>query len=575
MKQFFTKILLCWILLALAAQVSAQTDRKVTFTGAARGMFFADHLRQESTTADTTTVPKLNSGNTLADLGIKIHPNKHTEILGMVRIRNDYGGFWGSGVTFDVRQLSVKGVIGGVFRYQLGDINYRMSRYTLWNYDQEVVSGNAAIFRQQTEILNYDHFYFDDFSRRQQGAAGEFALVFKKYIQELQVHMMTSRVAASNFSSASDRLFTGLNAQLVQSKYLTLGVNYASMYDVPGTARTRTTFHNPVITGTWTAQWESARTLIQTTGETGNSKTFYKGMEDAPRFNGGITDGQLLWRDKKWGVFAAITAKRVDAGFRSPGAQTKRIDFAGAPAAFTRITNEQVRRPFSMLDLMRESDFYTLQLRPSLMQFSPIYDNITPYGDATPNRQGWILQAGWEKKNHPVKLEVTHMQLQEVKGEGTLNLRQFSRQLVRAEVAVNKWFKNWKKDMRITAQYRNDKTTRSAEELVRGVDLRTQMASFGLELEMLEDFDLLLGQQYIHYNGFDYTAVRDEYSVIFNFTEYKASGRESMRAAGLRYRFNENNSLTANLTEYVNRNTGGSVPNYHIIQFMMLYSMKF
>jgi hypothetical protein len=107
-----------------AATVSAQQDtRKITFVGAARAQFFSDHYHSYYE-EDTVTTAKLNSGNTLVDLGINMRPNPQMEIQGMVRVRNDYGGFWGAGVSFDVRQLYVKGVAGGIVRYQLGDINY-------------------------------------------------------------------------------------------------------------------------------------------------------------------------------------------------------------------------------------------------------------------------------------------------------------------------------------------------------------------------------------------------------------------------------------------------------------------
>ncbi|MEY3398603.1 MAG: hypothetical protein RL220_1197, partial [Bacteroidota bacterium] len=209
MKKIQTYILPLLLLCTLSVQMKAQEDKKFTITGAARALYYGDDLEQETEPADTITVPKLNSGHVMVDLGMNIRPNRNTEILGMVRVRNDYGGFWGSGVTFDIRQLYVKGVIGGIVRYQLGDINYRMSPYTLWNYNQEAVSSLPFIFQQQTDVVNYDHFYNNDNSWRQQGGAAEWALVFKKYIDELQFHVVTTRVKASDFSQTNDRLFSG------------------------------------------------------------------------------------------------------------------------------------------------------------------------------------------------------------------------------------------------------------------------------------------------------------------------------------------------------------------------------
>lgn len=569
-------LLLFGIAAASALNSQAQTEtRKVTFTGQARGLFYGDDLHQSVEQRDTVTARKLNSGHVMVDLGINIHPNKNTEIQGMVRIRNDYGGFWGSGVTFDVRQLSVKGVVGGIFRYQLGDINYRMSRYTLWNYEQELSSQTPAILQQQFDVVNYDHFFFKDNSRRMQGAAGEFALVFSKWVQELQFHMMTSRVKPSDFATVSDRLFTGLSANMIQSKYAQLGVNFASMYDVPGTSRNASTFHNPVLTGTWQFDADFEKWKAQLKGEAGRSRTNIRENTTAPDWRGKFADAEVSASLKSLGITVSANAKYVNSEFRSPGAQTKRIDFAGVPVAYQRITNDQLLRPVNMLDLMRESDFYNLQLRPYLMEFSPVYDNITPYGDATPNRQGLTFKLAYDHKKNPLKIEVSQLQWQEVRGEGTVLPREFSRTMVVAEVLPERMFATMKRKAHLSLSYRNDETTRGEEELVRGVQLATRALALGAEVEIAKSFDAMLGMQSLAYSGFDYTAVRDNYSVIFNFNEYRADGTEKMYSGGLRYRFSENTFLSATYSLFESRGTFRSVPAYNFNQIMLLYSMKF
>jgi hypothetical protein len=554
---------------------SAQDYKKVTFHGNARSLFYADKLVQGNPEPDTVTIPKLNSGHVMVDLGVDIRPNKNTEIVGMVRIRNDYGGFWGSGVTFDIRQLSVKGVVGGIVRYQLGDINYRMTKYTMWNYDQELVSNMPAIFQQQTDVVNYDHFYFNDNSRRQQGAAAECALVFRKYVQELQLHAVTTRVRTSDFGASGDRLFTGLNAQLLQSKYLELGFNYAAMYDVPGTARTTYQFRNPVLTGTAEVRLDFKGIDWKAAAEFGKSGTRFKNLEAAPAWDDRFINTRFSAHHRNSGVRLTVNPLLTGSAFRSPGAQTKRIDFGALPDAYTRVTNDQVLRAPMMLDYMRESSFYTLQLQPYLMAINPAYDNITPYGDATPNRQGVIASVDYAKENSPLTASISHAQLQEVRGEGTLKPRKFSRNLVNAGVHVNRFFSDWKKNFHVSVLYRNDQTTRAEDELVRGVDLKTNVLGIGAEAEILKGFDLMIGLQNISYEGFDFTAVRGDFSEIINFRENKIDGAEKMFAYGARYRFNENAFISAQMTN-CERTSGDSAvfPN-EIRQFMLLFNMKF
>ena len=87
-----------------------QEGKKVQFVGGARSLLNASDLTTKE--KDTVTIGKTTGGYALIDLGIKINPNSKTEILGMLRINNAFGGFWGSDVTLGVRQIHVKGIAG-------------------------------------------------------------------------------------------------------------------------------------------------------------------------------------------------------------------------------------------------------------------------------------------------------------------------------------------------------------------------------------------------------------------------------------------------------------------------------
>jgi hypothetical protein len=91
----------------------------------------------------------------------------------------------------------------------------------------------------------------------------------------------------------------------------------------------------------------------------------------------------------------------------------------------------------------------------------------------------------------------------------------------------------------------------------------------------MESFDFLFGYQSISYEGFDYTAVRDVYSEIFNFSEYKVNGSEALSAFGLRYRFSEKSFLSAQYNKFTSENEILTLPNYSVSQFMLMFQMKF
>jgi hypothetical protein len=563
-----------FLLLVASTWARAQDERKFTFTGAARGQYYGDALSLEEE-KDTVTPPKLNSGHVMVDLGLKIRPNVNTEILGMVRIRNDYGGFWGSGVTFDVRQLYVRGIIGGIIKYQLGDFNYRMSRYTMWNYDQEVVGKMPAIFQQQSDVVNYEYFFNSDHSRRQQGAALDFTLVFKKFVKELTINAVTTRNRITDLAQNNERLFSGINANLVQSEFFELGYNYANLYDVSGTSKGNKAFRNPVHTLTTKIQYQSKHWNFAFESEVGKSETLLKNDTLAPAWNGKFGDALLRIDHKKTGLGLSLNGIYVSSAFRSPGAQTKRIAFGQAPLAYNRIANSQDLRSLTMLDLMREVNLYTLQIRPYLMDFAPQYDNITPYGNATPNRQGVNAGFTYAQGKLPVDVKYAYYNLQEVRGEGTLLPRKFSRHQIDAQLRINEFFKKLNRSIHASFNYRNDATTRLAEELVRGVDLKTTAMSAGIEVEILPAFDIMFGHQSIRYAGFDFTAVRNEYSEIVNFKEFNVDGTEQITAYGARYRFSEKTFISAQLNRFRTENKIDALPGYRINQFMLLFQLKF
>jgi hypothetical protein len=569
-----TALRIAFLFLAFASLATAQDERKFTFTGAARGQYFGDNLKLEGET-DTITPPKVNSGHVLVDLGLNIRPNRNTEILGMVRVRNDYGGFWGSGVTFDVRQLYVRGVIGGIIKYQLGDFNYRMSRYTMWNYDQEVVSNLPAILQQQTDVVNYEYFFNTDHSRRQQGAALDFALVFKKFVKELSVNAVTTRNRITDLAQNDDRLFSGLNLNLVQSNYLELGYNYANLYDVSGTSKASRAFRNPVHTATAKIQYQHKNWGIVLESEAGKSETLLKNDSLAPAWNGKFGDALLRIEHKKTGLGISLNSIYVSSAFRSPGAQTKRIAYGQGPLAYNRISNSQDLRSLTMFDLMRETNLYTLQIRPYLMEFAPQYDNITPYGDATPNRQGLIAGFSYAKGKLPLDAGYKFYMLQEVRGEGTLQPRKFIRHQVNAQLRIHEFFKKLNRSIQATFNYRNDVSSRPAEELVRGINLKTRSMSAGIEMEILPAFDLMAGYQVIRYAGADFTAIRNEYSEIINFREFNTDGMEQIIAYGARYRFSEKTFVSAQVNSFRAENKTDAIADYRINQFMLLFQLKF
>ena len=566
--------LFCLISGMMPAMLFGQTAEKVTVNGAARAVFFADELSQDLNIADTVTAPKENSGHTLVDLGVNIRPIEDIEIQGMVRVRNDFGGFWGSGITFDVRQLYVKGVIADIVRYQLGDIDYKLSPYTFYNGSEMATDHLPVLCNTVSPLVEYDLFYGKDNTWRQQGAAVDFSLLFKDFADELQFNMFTSRqqVAAGG---NNERLFSGINITLLQSKFLSLGYNYVQMYDLAGTSANDHIFHNPINTITLNSDYTKGRLSFNAGGELGNSRYYYENWTESPELSDYFMDGKISVLDAKTGVGLKVAYRSVGPDFRSVAAQTKRINFDANPRAFERITNDQVIRPLTILDLTRDAALYNMRVQTSLMSFDPRYDNISPYQDATPNRQGVTIGLSMKKSTLPVSAELSYGMYTEIRGEGTTDLRNFSRILGDVQVDVNKWLENKNRLLRVAASVRMDNTDRASEGNIPAVDLQTMTASVSGEIETIDNLDIILGFYQITYSGFEFTPLRDEFGQIIYFTEYETDGSQQLYGAGLRYRFTPKIEVSAMYDKFNQQDTMSDLPAYSINTFGFIFKMDF
>ena len=313
-----------FLLLTIMSDVMAQ-GKKVTFNGLARSRLYNNNLAVNGVLDDTVTAKKVNNGQNLLDLAIDIKPNENTEIIGELRILNNFGGFWGADVEIGIRQLYVKGIVGNALRYQLGDINYKLTPYTFYSADEELNVNEADVFSMFRGVIHYEQFYKEN-TWRQQGAAADFAVQFADYLKELQFKGFISRVNNSNASTIADRLYAVAHVGLVQSKYLSVGGNYSNLFDVQGTFLDSTAYANPVYSLSYEAKWGKEKQFnIIWSGESGMSRSFFHNDTLHPDLGDGFFETGLTFEHLKTGF--SITAGYRDVGpdFRSAAAQTRRL----------------------------------------------------------------------------------------------------------------------------------------------------------------------------------------------------------------------------------------------------------
>lgn len=525
------------LLLGLSSvSLFAQEGRKLWLSSYSRGVIYSDDFSTQGQN-DTVTARKTQSGHALVDLGLHVAPNENLEVHGMLRVRNDFGGFWGSGVTFDLRQLWVRGVIGDILRYQLGDIDYRMTPYTFRNEDEWILSGTSTVTETSLDMLRYDIFQGDQETWRQQGVALDFGFQFKRYVDAIDLSMFATRVNSAD-QGGHDRIYGGGMADLQLLKDWRLRYHYANLFDIAETSTEPVTLVNPVqsVGLNWAKPFGDWSLFAEM--EAGISRLEWQGDDMAPVLEDGFSDfsGGFFHRPSR--VKVRLGWRQVGANFRSAGAQTKRIRFERAPQAYQRYTNDQILRGLSTYDLLRDGTLYNTQLEAGLMQFDPKYGNALPYGLATPNRRGVTARVDWTSTNDAINLGGRFSMLNDIAGQGTDQLRTFNLMQVDGSLHLDKYF-GWERKLELSALWSMEATSRDGDPAFETSDLTNNLINIFAEWEFYDMLSLLAEFRTYSSSGRDQYARRNEYSEVIDFVEVNHDANEALLGGGLQYRFDE------------------------------------
>lgn len=572
MKRLYTLSTVLFATL-IANTTLGQTGPKVRFTGGARSIISNADIQVNDTIPDKTTAKKAVAGYALVDLGFNISPNKNTEILGMVRINNKYGGFYGAGVAFDVRQLWVKGIIADVVRYQLGDINLKQTPFTLYNHNEDQLIGQPAVFQLQRDIVNYETFYKSN-TWRQQGLSLDWGLQFNKFVKELNVNAYLTRQNATNFSNIQDRLFGGTTIDLMQSNHLSIAYNLASLFDVKGTALDTNVFSNIVNTMNFRYNNKIGKLNAQLQGEFGNSRYHYSIDTTAPTLIDYFMNPtfSLSPDSKQWE--AELGYLNVGPDFRSPGAQSKRVDYNAQSNFFNRYKQTQVDRPLNYGDITGNSLLYRTGINPKLMAYNPLINNVLPYGQATFNRQGLYLKAKYNSRNEKIQSEFSHHQLKEIRGQGTTALKSFAMTRLQMGANLGKYL-HWDREAKLSASACYQSTQRTGKFAFESVDLTSFQTGMGAEFELLPSMDLMIGYTALQGKGNDLFSDRNGFTEVIDFSKYNVDLNQTVTAAGIRFRFGEKAYLAGLYQQSNYQDKMHSFNNYKINQWMVVYNMTF
>lgn len=579
MQSFLLKTTLItgFLVLCLPGLFAQETEQKIRFNGLGRTNLVNTNYGGEIEEQDTTNAKRLTDGEFLLDMAINATPNKKTEVQTILRLRNEFGGFFGAGMSVEVRELWAKGIIGNAVRYNVGDIDLVQTPFTLYNPDEEGTVNEAEIFKAQKEIIHYENFYKAGNTRRMQGAKIDFGLQFTQVIDEMEVEAFLTRIRGTDFFTVPNTFVGGGTVDFKDNKYGRIGLNYVNTFDDLSVGAIGTGITNEVYTIDGEINvFENEALGLQLMGEAGRS-SLEQETDSVTTFD--IDDSFAE-------IGASLTVKsanlKVNVSFRDVGpdffsvaAQSKRVDFGREKRYFNRIGNDRAVRTTSLFDLSRDPQLYTFQLAlDRLSDYDLRLSNALPYGKATPNRRGINAGVQYSDSAEIFTLGLDAAFLSEIRGQGTNELKDFSLIQAKANVNLHKLI-TWKNQFIFTLGLQLEQTTRGGE-AVEQVDLSSTLIEAGLQLEVFDGFDILLGSKLLTSEGSDYVPVYDRFNTVLDFPGRSViDDNETLLAGGVRYRFKEGIYLTTQIQNFAFSRATDAANDYSLSQFFLLYTMNF
>jgi hypothetical protein len=288
-------------------------------------------------------------------------------------------------------------------------------------------------------------------------------------------------------------------------------------------------------------------------------------------FNDYIYDGGLKYKSVPLKLNIVGTYRNVGPNFTSPAAQTRRINVTRTPSLFPEVLNNSVNRNQTLYDRFTDEFLYTRSVSPILLPYLPQYNNISPYGRATPNRRGFSGGVSTDTSMKVLYAEVLMDVLSEIIGEGIKDKRQFLGIRGGTTLSIDRML-NWKKLLSLNVGARYERTTRGGQA---PINFNSNLMDLGIAAEVWDRVDFLVGTKLLIANGNEYYTTRNEFNQISALTPFNLKLKEYIYSAGIRIRFREGSifNVAYNVSQYKNSNV--SDLNYNISQLFVNFTLRF
>ena len=570
MKNKFLPFLIVFQIFFLI-NLSGQIKSKVWYDGNARVMYDRDMLLgSDLDKRDTISSRNNGKGFTKIDLGIHFTPIKDIEIFSEIRLQNDFGGMWGNRNLVNLRSLSAKGVINDRVKFSVGDIMLKQSKFTLYNYHQDLSKNEPSVFNFYNEYVNYENYYYENYWRLQ-GIQTNFSYNMYNYIEQIDIDAFTTRVRGAQWLGKPELLMTGATTFIRINEKLKFGSNYINTFEIASSSNTDIAYYNPVLSSKIIFTENINNLPFKFFIEGGLSKRGWNGDNNAPELNGKFITSSLKFTKNQISKYF-ISLNYVDSDFRSIGAQTRRIQYLSNPISYPYYNNNYVQRKVTLLDILTDPSIYNQKLATSLMNYNPIYNSTLPYGDATPNRVG--IKLGIEDAtvlNYILSSSSLNF-YSEVRGQGTTQKRQFFVLNSFHKVMINEML-NFSFPLILEVSVNNENVKRGGDN-IEEIKLNNLLYSSGITVGINNNLHLIFGAKFFSSKGNEYLADRNIYDEIIDYDAVNYDNNETILTTGLQYSFSKDIYITTQYNYFNVLDNNNLEDEFSMGRFIFMFNMN-
>lgn len=540
--------------------------QKVAFSGYGRASLMNHRLHGNVLANDSLCPTKGTDGDMVFDIGMHFMPYDFFRAKSIIRLKNQFGLFFGQGSVVELRQLLIEGIVNQKLKYALGDIDLIATPYTLHNPSEINEMYEADVFKLRRDIMHYENFNSGE-KWRLQGAKANVTMNVNNTKTDINLQGFATRTRPTNYFSTSDRFLMGLIADANIGKTLRLGANLVSFFDHSSQVDSSRYYSN-VLSGSLVYK----KNFFTFESEAGMSQAYKSWKPDSGQMVRDLFfDLRSTAHSKPLQTSITLGFKYVGASFISPAAQSLRIRPTSPTRLFTYLDNYNMLRAQLLYDQLTDQTLYNGSIMSVLTPYLPYYGNVQPYGAATPNRVGLYGKAKLGKSDGWLTLNADGYLLRELAADSLSAKRDFLLVNVDMKVNLSKLLKV-KRKMVFTLGHKHEITQRTG---YNPVTLQSQYMHMGFTLEVLPQFDLLCGYKLLQAKGLEYLVTRGELNSVLSWSAYTVNFTQKTFGAGVRYRFTEKSffCLTGNWAFLLEKDRPQH--NYHINQYFICYVLQF